>query len=257
MELSVLGNSSRYLVPLGAGTSYLLSEGDARLLLDCGNGTHLRLAQVLEGKPLSGVLVSHFHLDNVADLLPVAFSLAPGTPLLIPTGAEARLKDVLRAYSMDRSWIQNARLEGLTRKSKVEIGPFRLTFCNVGHGCPAVGARIEGPSGTLVYLADTGPRPWFADFARGADVLLVHTLLLDRDEGEAARTNLTAGAAGRLAREAGVGKLALSHVPFYGNAEESHAEAKGAFGGEVVVLREGQTIPVAKADQGTLATGPA
>lgn len=244
MDLAVLGNSSRYLVPLGAGTSYLLAEGDARLLLDCGNGTHLRLAQVLEGKPLSGVVVSHFHLDNVADLLPVAFALPKGTPLVIPVGAQARLQDILRAYSMDKSWIQNARLEGVTRQSALDVGPFHLTFCNVGHGCPAAGVRIASPSGTLVYLADTGPRKWFADFARGADVLLCHTLLLDRDEGDARKTNLSAGDAGRLAREAGVGKLALSHIPFYANAEESHAEAKSAFGGEVVVLREGQTLRV-------------
>jgi ribonuclease BN (tRNA processing enzyme) len=244
VDLHVLGNSSRYLAPLGAGTSYLLTEGDARLLLDCGNGTHLRLAQVLEGRPLAGVVVSHFHLDNVADLLPVAFSLSPGTPLVIPQGAEARLADILRAYSMDRTWIQNARLEGVGRKSALEIGPFKLSFCNVGHGCPAVGVRVETTGGALVYLADTGPRPWFADFARGASALLCHTMLMDRDEGEGRKTNLSAGDAGRLARKAGVGKLLLSHVPFYGNAEESHAEAKAASGAEVTVLREGQTVAV-------------
>src|SRR5438067_2292046 len=80
MELTVLGASSRYLVLLGAGTSYLVRDDETRLLMDCGNGTHLRLAHELGGVALSGVLVSHFHLDNVADLLPVAFALAPGTP---------------------------------------------------------------------------------------------------------------------------------------------------------------------------------
>lgn len=244
VELTVLGNSSRYLVPLGAGTSYLVSHGDARLLLDCGNGTHLRLAQVLEGRALDGVLVSHFHLDNVADLLPVAFSLQAGTPLVIPTGAKARLADILRAHSMDKSWIQHARLEGVTRASRLQIGPFTISFCNVGHGCPAFGVRLDAGGESLVYLADTGPRRWFADFARGADLLLAHTLLLDKDEGEARRTNLSAGDAGRLAREAQVAKLALSHIPFYGSAEASHSEAKSAFGGEVVVLHEGQTVRV-------------
>lgn len=244
MDVTVLGNSSRYLAPLGAGTSYLVTEGDARLLLDCGNGTHLRLAEELGGRKLDGVLVSHFHLDNVADLLPVAFSLAPGTPLLVPEGGRARLSDLLRAYSMDPSWIANARIEGVGRASRVAIGPFTLTFAKAGHGCPGVATRIESPDGTLVYLGDTGPRPWLADFAQGADLLVAHTLLLDRDEGPAKETNLTAGGAGRLAREAGVSRLALSHVPFYANAEESHAEAKAAFGGEALVLREGQRVAV-------------
>lgn len=253
MELSVLGNSSRYLVPLGAGTSYLLRVGGARILLDCGNGTHLRLAQELGGEKLSAVLVSHFHLDNVADLLPVAFSLPAGTPLVVPQGALARLMDLLRAHSMDRSWIAHARVEGVTARSRVQIGPVRLSFAKASHGCPGVATRLDAPEGSLVYLGDTGMRPWLADFARGADLLVAHTLLLDKDQGAARETNLSAGDAGRLAREAGVAALALSHVPFYGSAEESLAEAKAAFGGDVLVLREGQRFQVG----GSRAQGPA
>lgn len=243
VDLVVVGNSSRYLAPLGAGTCYLLADGDARLLLDCGNGTAMRLAGELAGRRLDGVLVSHFHLDNVSDLLPVAFALPPRAPLVVPQGALARLMDLLRAYSMDRSWLAHARVEGVTARSEVRVGALRLTFAKTAHGCPGVATRIEGPGGTLVYLGDTGARPWLAGFARGADLLVAHTLLLDRDEGAARETNLTAGDAGRLAREAGVARLAISHVPFYGNAEESLAEAKAAFGGEVVVLREGQVVP--------------
>ena len=244
MELTVLGNSSRYLAPLGSGTSYLLRVGDARLLLDCGNGTHLRLAQELGAGRLSAVLVSHFHLDNVADLLPVAFSLAPGTPLVVPQGALARLMDLLRAHSMDRSWLANARVEGVTARSRLQVGPVRLSFAKASHGCPGVATRLDAPEGSLVYLGDTGHRPWLADFARGADLLVAHTLLLDKDQGPARETNLSAGDAGRLARAAGVSTLALSHIPFYGSAEESLAEAKTAFGGDVLVLREGQRLDV-------------
>lgn len=244
MDLTVLGASSRYLAPLGAGTSYLLQHGDARLLLDCGNGTHLRLAHELGDAQLSGVLVSHFHVDNVSDLLPVAFALPQGAPLLVPRGALPRLGDLLRAYSMDRSWIQNARLEGVARGTSVELAGLRLDFSKAGHGCPGVVTRVECAGGTLVYLGDTGARPWLADFARGADLVVAHTLLLDKDEGPARLTNLSAGDAGRLARAAGARRLAVSHVPFYANADESVAEAKAAFGGEVVLLREGQRLAV-------------
>lgn len=241
----MLGASGRYLAPLGAGTSYLVREGDTRVLLDCGNGTSIRLGHELGDAMLSAVVVSHFHLDNVADLFPVAFSLPSGTPLFVPEGARPRLADLLRAYSMDRSWIQNARIEGVGKGSEHVVGSFSLRFARSGHGCPGVATRVESASGTLVYLSDTGHRPWLADFARGADLLVAHTLLLDRDEGRITRTNLTAGAAGRLAREAGVRKLALSHIPFYANAEESHAEAKRAFGGETLLLAEGQRLDVA------------
>lgn len=244
MDLTVLGASSRYLAPLGAGTSYLLRHGEAALLLDCGNGTHMRLAHELGERKLSGVLVSHFHLDNVADLFPVAFSLPQGAPLYVPRGALPRLADLLRGYAMDRSWMENARILGVGKESEHEVEGLRLTFAKAGHGCPGVATRIEADGRSLVYLGDTGPRPWLAAFARGADLLVAHTLLLDRDEGPARETNMTAGDAGRLAREAGVGKLALSHVPFYRNADESVAEAKEALGGEVVLLKEGQRLAV-------------
>lgn len=241
----MLGASSRYLAPLGAGTSYLVREGDARILLDCGNGTHMRLAHELDGAPLTGVLVSHFHLDNVADLFPVAFAMPQGATLFVPRGSMPRLGDLLRGYSMDRSWIENVRLVPVARGSSHELAGLRFDFSKAGHGCPGVVTRVASDAGSLVYLGDTGARPWLADFARGADVLLAHTLLVDRDVGTARETNLTAGEAGRLAREAGVGTLALSHVPFYRNAEESLAEAKENFGGEVVLLKEGQRLSIA------------
>ena len=238
----MLGASSRYLAPLGAGTSYLVRHGDTRLLLDCGNGTSIRLGHELGDAKLDTVVVSHFHLDNVSDLFPVAFALPPGTPILVPEGARPRLNDLLRAYSMDRTWIQHARIQGVGRGSEARVKELRLGFARSGHGCPGVATRVESDDRALVYLSDTGPRPWLVDLARGADLVIAHTLLLDRDEGRITRTNLTAGAAGRLAREAGARRLALSHIPFYANAEESHAEAKAAFGGETILLREGQRV---------------
>lgn len=248
VELTVLGASSRYLAPLGAGTSYLLRHGETRVLLDCGNGTHLRLAETLRGAPLSGVLVSHFHADNVADLLPVLHGLPPEAPLIAPRGAAPRLGEILRertaARSPPRASAGGGRLVAVGRGATVDVGELRLTFSKGAHGCPGVVTRVEAPDACLVYAGDTGARPWLADFARGADLLVAHTLLLDRDAGDARATNLSAGDAGRLARDAGAARLAVSHAPFYRNAEEGLAEARAAFGGEVVLLREGQRLVV-------------
>jgi ribonuclease BN (tRNA processing enzyme) len=244
VQLTVLGASSRYLAPLGAGTSYLASHGATRLVLDCGNDTAPRLREELGDAKPSGVLVSHFHLDTVSDLFPVAFALPPGAPLLAPRGAMPRLGDLLRAYSMDRSWFRHARLLGVGRGDEHVVGEMRLTFTKAGHGCPGVATRLEAGGRSLVYLGDTGPRPWLADFARGADLVVAHTLLLDRDGSPAQETNLTAGAAGRLARDAGAARLALSHVPFYGNVDASLDEAQREFGGKVLALREGERVAI-------------
>lgn len=244
MDLTVIGASSRYLAPLGAGSSYLVTAGDTRILLDCGNGTSIRLSHELGEKPLSAVVVSHFHLDTVSDLFPVALALTPGTPIFVPEGARPKLRQLMGVYGIDRAARERTLIEGVSRVSQKIVGNARLTFDRSAHGCPGVTVRIETPDGILVYLSDTGPRPWLAHFAKDADLLIAHTLLLDRNSGRATRHNLTAGAAGRLARDAGVRKLALSHIPFYANAEASHAEAKAAFGGETIVLHEGQRLTV-------------
>lgn len=246
VELTVLGNSSRYLAPLGAGTSYLLTSGKTRLVMDCGNGTSMQLARELGDAKPTGLLVSHFHLDNAADFLPVAFALPKGAPIIVPRGAMARVGDLLRAYSMDSKWLEHVRIVGVGRGDTALVGDLRLDFVKAGHGCPGVATRITGPERrSIVYLGDTGPRAWLADFARGADIILAHTLLLDKDAAaDVGRTNLSAGAAGRLARDAGASLLALSHIPFYGDAEQSLAEAKAEFGGEVRLLREAQRVRV-------------
>lgn len=272
MDLTVIGASSRYLAPLGAGSSYLVTDGATRILLDCGNGTSIRLAHELEASerseradastaatsgegreersgpqvPLGAVVVSHFHLDTVADLFPVARSLPLSTPIFVPDGARPKLQQLMRVYGIDRPTRERTLIEGVTRISVKDVGSLRLTFERSAHGCPGVAVRVTSRTtgASLVYLSDTGARPWLAPFARDAHLLVAHTLHLDRDGGRAVRHNLTAGAAGRLAREARVARLALSHIPFYANAEESHAEAKTAFGGETLVLREGQRVRV-------------
>jgi ribonuclease BN (tRNA processing enzyme) len=222
----------------------LVTHGDTRVLLDCGNGSSIRLGHELGGAPLSAVVVSHFHLDTVSDLFPVAAALTSGTPIFLPEGARPKVHRLMRAYGIDRATRERTLLEGVSRISVKDVGSMRLTFERSAHGCPGVAVRIASPGGVLVYLSDTGPRPWLAEFARGADLLIAHTLILDGVQGRITRHNLTAGAAGRLAREAGVRRLALSHIPFYAAAEASHAEAKGEFGGETLVLREGQRLPV-------------
>lgn len=246
VDLTVIGASSRYLAPLGAGSSYLVTHGDTRILLDCGNGTSIRLGHELDGAPISAVVVSHFHLDTVADLFPVAKALEPSTPIFVPEGAREKLRQLMRVYGIDRPTRERTLIEGVSRISVKDVGGLRLTFERSAHGCPGVAVRLAARDGSaaLVYLSDTGPRPWLVDFARGADLVVAHTLHLDREVGRATRHNLTAGAAGRLARAAGVPRLALGHIPFYANAEGSHAEAKAAFGGETLVLREGQRIPL-------------
>jgi ribonuclease Z len=117
-------------------------------------------------------------------------------------------------------------------------------------------ADLVGPprSGrTLVYTGDTRPHLSVAEAARGAD-LLVHEATFGGDELERAREtgHSTAAEAARVALEAGVRRLVLTHISsrYNRDASELLAEAKAVFP-ETVIARDGMTVDVPYADAET------
>jgi ribonuclease Z len=117
-------------------------------------------------------------------------------------------------------------------------------------------ADLVGPprSGrTLVYTGDTRPHFSVIEAARGAD-LLVHEATFGGDELERAREtgHSTASEAARVALEAGVRRLVLTHISsrYNRDASELLAEAKAVFP-ETAIARDGMTVDVPYADAET------
>jgi ribonuclease Z len=114
-------------------------------------------------------------------------------------------------------------------------------------------ADLVGPprrGRTLVYSGDTRPSLAVVEVARGAD-LLIHEATFGSDELERAKEtgHSTAAEAARVAAEAGVRRLVLTHIsPRYSrDAPELLAEARAIFP-ETIVARDGLTVDVAFAE---------
>jgi ribonuclease Z len=114
-------------------------------------------------------------------------------------------------------------------------------------------ADLVGPpraGRTLVYSGDTRPHLSVVEASRGAD-LLVHEATFGGDEMERAREtgHSTAAEAARVALDAGVRRLVLTHISsrYNRDATELLAEARAVFP-ETVIARDGMTVEVPYAD---------
>ncbi len=76
MRFTVLGSGSCELDLARSSPAHLVRAGEASFLLDAGQGALRRLMQAgQDPADLTGVLISHHHLDHLADLLPLVFGL--------------------------------------------------------------------------------------------------------------------------------------------------------------------------------------
>jgi ribonuclease Z len=113
------------------------------------------------------------------------------------------------------------------------------------HGPPIVGA-------SLAVIGDTEEVDTLVEPVRGADALVIEATFLEHDGALAlVRGHLTAAAAARLAREAGVGELLLTHISGRYKPEEIAAEAARLFPKVRVVADFDRVSVGARSDRAT------
>ena len=106
------------------------------------------------------------------------------------------------------------------------------------------------PGRTLVFSGDTRPCKGLFQACVGADVLVHEATFLEEEADRAAETgHTTALQAGRLAREAGVRLLALTHISTRHPGREILAEARSEFPA-AVLPRDFDSIEVPLAERG-------
>jgi ribonuclease BN (tRNA processing enzyme) len=246
VRLTVVGCSGSHPGPDAACSSYLIEHDGFRLLLDLGSGALGPLQKVSDPRDVDALFITHLHGDHWLDLVPFAHvrrhhpdgRLPPTLPVSRPGSDRSRI-----AGAFGRPEEDLADVFDLRDPSDTTIGPFEAKVLRTKHPVETYAVRLTADDLVLVYTADTGPFADLPRFAADADLLLAESGFVD-DVENPPDVHLTATQAGELARDARVGRLVVTHVAPWHDAERQRGRAGLAFGGRTDLARPGATFEV-------------
>jgi len=247
--LTVLGSAGGAPTRTNPASGYLVESGSAGFWLDAGTGTFMELARHTDPGTLSGVVLSHIHVDHCTDVFGLYGYLAFGpsgivpVPVFAPTGAADHLSAFARAGE-EHVFHTVLDLVDSEPGSEVTISDVSIRFGRAVHPVPALVTRFDTPGGSLVYSGDTGPGSDLADLAVGADVLLCEATIAGERSGETYPYHLTAGEAGRIAAEADVSSLIITHLASGADADRALGDAATEFRGPINLAVPGRTFTI-------------
>jgi ribonuclease BN (tRNA processing enzyme) len=106
---------------------------------------------------------------------------------------------------------------------------------------PTLAYRVQTQNVSVVFSSDqTGTNPEFVKFAKGANVLIMHLAIA---AGAQSPLHAPPAVVGRVAQEAGIGRLIVSHIGLF-NLDAAIAEVKTTYSGALTIGVDMQCTPV-------------
>lgn len=263
MRLTILGKSPAWQDAGGACSSYLLEEGETRVLVDCGNGAFAKLRQYRDYVDIDAVVISHLHADHYFDLIPYGFALThaprqqpvpvppwpgndhPARPKLYgPPGALDKFTSLGAMIGVERLVLDAFAAEEYDPHAPLTIGELSFSFHLVPHFIDAYAMNIRGTGGgRITYGADCRPCEELIEAAQDTDLLLVEATI-PRPERTGIRGHMTPSEAGEHAAKAGARRAVLTHISDEIDPEWALSEAAGVYDGPLSVAREGDVFEI-------------
>ena len=273
VTVQILGSGGPRINPFRASASYLLWVGDqARVLVDLGGGAYHRFGQSqAKLSDLAMVGISHLHPDHVSDLpaflwlshqirkepLPIVgpsgndeapdFRTFLGRLFDEKTGAFQVLGPTLGAKQgpggggvpLDVSVVDVTKAQPSTVFDRQGL---TVTALGIPHGnMPTLAYRVQTRNASIVFSSDqNGTDPKFVEFAKGANVLIMHLAIAP---GVQNPLHATPAVVGRIAQEAGVGRLIVSHIGLF-DLDAAIADLRKFYTGLLIVGADMQCTPV-------------
>lgn len=247
MQLRLLGTGSPAALPQRQVSAVLLSLGRQHLLFDAGRGVTTQLVRAgVAPHELGAIFLTHHHYDhigNLGDVLLTAWHGGVSTlPIFGPSGTDRIVqalfdqvynREILFSLALHRAIgapmrdIRDVVTVGIVSAGQPhQLGPWRVVAAEVEHGhrlgltqaeWPCLGYRIEIDGKRIVISGDCVRCASLIALAKDADVLVQCCFLADAALTNPARQLVadvviaSSGQVGRIAQEAGVKTLVLTH----------------------------------------------
>ena len=249
MKLIVLGSGTSIPHPKRASTAHWLETERGTLLLDISADAPHRMAEEgLDWVGLDAIWISHFHLDHCGGLAPYLFGMRSTPqaqqrrkPLNIYAGVG--FERILKAFDDANNYRLFSQpfpvnVIELQPGAEFEILPelTAKTF-STPHTPESLAVRLTTSAGrVLVYTSDTGYAEELAEFAKGADLLVMECSFFEH---KPVKTHLELSDALQLARTSAPRKLLLTHLYSEWDGVDLVAESKKLWQGETLEARDG------------------
>lgn len=248
MRLTILGSGTN-VHPSRAAAGYLIRT-DRTFLLDFGPRTLPNLIKTgVDRHRITHILFSHFHADHFSDFIPFFFDAVyhakhlgrrKDLTIIGPHGTKRLFDAILKTVPGFSAAPFRVTIREATDRS-FRIGTTRITARTVAHSprLHCLGYRIEYRKKALAYSGDAMDCEGLRSLCCKADVAVLDCSFPMNRPGPG---HMHAEDCGRVAQEAGVKRVILSH--FYPIAEryDVKRQAGRKFGGTILMGRDLMTV---------------
>lgn len=227
------------------------AEGET-VVFDLGAGAVRAMKHAgLDPLALDRVFFTHFHPDHTSDVVPLMFAMkyggdAPRTRPLHLTGPRPFLDLWNSISSAWGKWMVGGHAFSISElplesPAPLPLAGLDLTWAPVEHRPESIGYRLERGGRSFVYTGDTEYAASVVELARGA-----HTVLIECSFPDDAPVpgHLTPAGVARIASEAAVERVVLTHVYPAAEALDLISEVERGYDGEVILAHDGMRFEV-------------